>query len=409
MSTVALQAQCLCRAQTFTTTVATASLPLKGSCCHCTSCRHFSGALRSSDAVWPGDPVLKRYQHSPRVNVLFCGTCGSGMFFEEWDDTEAKERGGVEEASYLVFTGVLSVVEGGALEGRLPVVLEDHVFVGDTLDGGAACWLRGINGTGQPQAKVWLGRRNQSEEVKAGTQWPAVGSLMEHGANLKGEKGDVPLRCHCRGVDLVLRAGDAQREFEEMQKNGEELPRFVDPRTHKLLGELDACDSCRIWGASELFNWTFAWLKHISFAGAPDKGFPANTAQLKAAVEAADDSSRDPRLGTLAVYTSSPHVQRYFCGRCSASVFYTIDDRPDKVDIAVGLLDSPDGARAESVISWSCGRETSWRDDMIGTWRVRMLHAVEKEAEQWRIERGYPTIWYRLAQEQVQQVGGDAP
>jgi hypothetical protein len=245
-----------------------------------------------------------------------------------------------------------------------------------------------------------LGRRNQSEEVKPGTVWPPVGELKGHGVDLKGVQGDVPLRCHCGGVDLVLRAGDSQREFEEMQKKGEKLPFFVDPVTHKLLGNLDACDSCRIWGGSEVIGWTFTLLRHISFGGARGDGLPVDTAQLRAAVEPADGGPRDPRYGTLAVYASSPDVQRYFCGRCSASFFYAVDDRGDMVDISLGVVDSPDGARAESVVSWSFGGEMGWRQDMLGTWREGMLLAVEKEVEQWRIERGYPKGWRRVAKEQ---------
>jgi hypothetical protein len=32
-----------------------------------------------------------------------------------------------------------------------------------------------------------------------------------------------------------------------------------------------------------------------------------------------------------------------------------------------------------------------------------MLHAVEKEVEEWRIERGYPKGWHRVAREQSEQ------
>ncbi|KAH6641339.1 hypothetical protein F5144DRAFT_563253 [Chaetomium tenue] len=221
-----------------------------------------------------------------------------------------------------------------------------------------------------------------------------------------GAEGDVPIRCHCGGIDLVLRAGEAQREFEETQRRGGELPWFVDPTTHKGLGSLDACDSCRTAAGSEVYNWTFAKLKHISFAGANQEGFPADTLQLKAAAEAKKGEGRDPRLGTITFYASSPDVQRYFCGRCSATLFYAVDERPDIVDVAIGLLHSPDGARAESVISWSFGGDMTWRQDMIGTWREGLLHAVEKEVEEWRIERGYPKHWRRVAREEAKKSGG---
>ncbi|KAH6850439.1 hypothetical protein B0I37DRAFT_371653 [Chaetomium sp. MPI-CAGE-AT-0009] len=265
-------------------------------------------------------------------------------------------------------------------------------------------------GEGEPPAKVWLGGRDCSEEVPAEVRWPAVGVLEKgYEAGLKaraGREGDVPIRCHCRGIDLVLRAGEAQREYEEMQRRGGELPWYVDPVTHKGLGSLDGCDSCRLAAGSEVYNWTFAALKHISFAGSSQEGFPTDTLQLRKAIEVENGEERDPRFGTIAVYASSPDVQRYFCGRCSATLFYAVDDRPDIVDVAVGLLDSPDGARAESAISWSFGGAMSWREDMIGTWRETMLHAVEKDVEEWRVERGYPKFWRRAAREEAEKASG---
>ncbi|KAK4234396.1 hypothetical protein C8A03DRAFT_47261 [Achaetomium macrosporum] len=433
---VALNAQCLCKAQTFTTTIPRTSLPLKGSSCHCDSCRHVTGALRSADAEWPGpaadiaaaansgDGTLKRYQFSPRSHVLFCGVCGSKMFWEDIDSPQAYQPQSAQqqqreagEARYFVFAGVLSAAAAAADGdgdgedvgvGRL-VRYEDHIFAGDTLDGGAVCWLRRLNGEDDAAAhpvRVWLGGRGKSEQVPPGEQWPAIKDLAAHGKSLKaaGEKeGSVPIRCKCGGVDFVLRAGEAQRDFEARQKNGEQLPFFVDPVTHKFLASLDCCDSCRIWAGSEMMNWTFSLLKHISFAGGkPVDGDPGNITELRAAVDACD-----PRLGTLKYYASSPGVQRYFCGRCSASVFYACDGRPDIVDIALGLLASPDGARAESVTSWSLGGQFSWEQDMVGTWREGMLHAVKKDSEQWRIERGYPKSWLRVAREQKAQAGGN--
>ncbi|KAL2152310.1 hypothetical protein VTH82DRAFT_5494 [Thermothelomyces myriococcoides] len=455
-TSIALRAQCLCRFQTFTTTVPVDSLPLKGSYCHCTSCRHVTGALHSSDAEWPGpakdivaaivdaasgtgdnnndggkeeeedEPpaVLRRYAHSPRVNVLFCSRCGSGMFFEEWESPEQKEEG--QSPNYLVFTGVLSAEwadtnNGGDDNGTeclevapLPPVvrIEDHIFVGDTVDGGASCWLRGMNGEGEPPTKIWLGRRYKSEEVPIGKRWPAIEDLLPYEADLKKKttaaEGDVPIRCHCGGVDLVLRAGEAQREFAEKQASGkEELPLFVDPVTHKLLGSVDACDSCRTAFGTDVSLWTFALLRHISFAAggdssssSPSAGFPENTSQLWAAVKKKKKEGRDPRLGTIAAYASSPDVQRYFCGHCSATLFYAVDQRPDMVDVAVGLLYAPDGARAERVISWSFVKKMGFRQDMVGTWREGMLQAIEKEMEEWRIERQYPKSWRRVAQEE---------
>ncbi|KAL2131232.1 hypothetical protein VTI74DRAFT_5383 [Chaetomium olivicolor] len=419
-NTVTLRAQCLCRAQTFTACVPHSALPLKGSSCHCTSCRHVTGAMRSSDAVWPGptgdivsaaggqDSTLKRYRFSGRANILFCGGCGSKLFWEQWQHPQpSREDEDVsgEGVEYFVFTGVLDGEGEGWDKGRPLVKWEDHIFVGDTRDGGASCWLRGMNGEVGEPVKVWLGGRDKSEEVAPGVCWPAVKDLPGYEVTLKaaeGDKGNVPIRCHCGGVDFVLRAGEAQRESAERQKNGGELSRFADPVTHKLYASLDCCDSCRIWSGSEVVHWTFPLLRHMSFAGENAEHLPEDTSKLREALEA-----NDSRLGTLAMYASSPRVQRYFCGSCSACVFYAVDTRPDMVDLAVGMLDSPEGARAESALSWAFGGLISWKPDMIGTWREGLLQAVERESEQWRIERGYPKNWMRVAVEQATQAGGN--
>lgn len=405
---ITLTAQCLCKAQTITTSVTASDLPLKGTSCHCASCRRLTGALRSSDAVWPSPlssqarSSLKHYAFSDRVGVLFCGVCSSPMFWEDRPEPGAK----AQDTTYRVFTGVLTKeTPVGWEEGKELVRWASHMFVGDTKDGGATCWLRGMGqdldqestSEGKKKGiKMWLGANGKSEEVTEQWPWPALEKLPP--ARGEGVQGDVSIKCHCGGVDLVLQAGNAQREFAEMVRRGEQdaLPWFVDPvAPHKLLATQDACDSCRIWSGVEVWNWTFSLLKHLTFSGGNKKGgaFPEDTTELRVAVKA-----KDPTIGTLAFYVSSQDVQRYFCSRCSASVFYAVDDRPEMVDISVGLLSSPDGgARAESILSWSLQDKVGLRQDMLGTWREKLLLGVEEEMEEWGAARGYPKRWARIA------------
>ena len=69
-------------------------------------------------------------------------------------------------------------------------------------------------------------------------------------------------------------------------------------------------------------------------------------------------------FGSLKGYESSPGVTRYHCGTCGASVFFTADDREGLIDVAVGLLDAPEGARAETWLDWSTKR-LSFREDAL--------------------------------------------
>ncbi|KAF2672525.1 hypothetical protein BT63DRAFT_422977 [Microthyrium microscopicum] len=373
---ITITAECLCKTHTFNAEIPTSELPLKAVICHCNSCRHVTGALYSMGATWPvaakdvDTSTLITYQFSDDITILFCGTCSSGCFFE-W----TKRPGELG-----VITGVLKNHDVDLVK------IMYHMHVEDTIDGGATMWLRkpNVNGDEIPRFKS----RSQGEEYPH--DWPPSSSLSGYHAKL--ECGELSIQCHCKGVDLILKPGNYQG------KTDEELPWFIDPRNHKPKATFDVCDSCRLQSGVDIFHWTFSELTNIFYSSSSEgagKAFPVSTAELKAAVDA-----DDPQMGTLAYYKSSPDVQRYFCKNCSAMVFYAVDDRPDIVDVAIGLLNAPDGARAESFLSWTFGDSPSWADDTKGGWREGLWQRVQAEAEQWRNERGYPKSWKSIQQEE---------
>ena len=64
-----------------------------------------------------------------------------------------------------------------------------------------------------------------------------------------------------------------------------------------------------------------------------------------------DSAGKEPfrtDFGTLKAYRSSRGVTRYFCNTCGATIFWTGESRPQLIDVAVGILDAEEGARAES-------------------------------------------------------------
>ncbi|KAK7988738.1 hypothetical protein PG990_005589 [Apiospora arundinis] len=401
-STIELTAQCLCKQHTFKANVARSSLPLKAVTCHCNSCRHMTGALYSSDAPWPADnageeianSTLQRYVFSERITVRFCGTCSSPMFWE-WQP-------GTSRDTFSVFTGVVLVANDADKASVKDLVqITDAMFVGDTLDGGAAPWLRnpnGVNGNGT-KTRLWKGQKDQSEELPH--DWLPPASLPD--ASKKSHLDQVPLRCRCKSVDLVLRRWGPELKDEDPTGAASWI---IDPDTHKGLGSFDACDSCRISSGVDVFNWTFGLFRQVGFAGttmpktkATEKDeFPASVNDLKAALSAHE---RDPRLGTLTFFVSSPGIQRFFCNRCSACVFYASDRLPQFADVALGLLESPDGARAEDFVSWNFGGDMAWRDDVVGSWREGLVKSIESEAETWRVERQYPKNFFRIKKEKA--------
>lgn len=397
---VPLTAQCLCKTHKFTTTVPRTSLPLKATTCHCNSCRRFTGALYTIDAPWHGDfeairqSTLKWYDFSPNLNILFCGACSSPMF---WDSPlRDAETGEAIGRKFTVFVGALSnkgpenLVEAGA-----------HMFIGDTRDGGASMWMRGINGDKAPLVRRFKDMKHESEELTE--DWP--GFITKH---LPGQEkqDEVPVRCHCGGVDLVFLRREAEREF--TAKNADDLPRVVDPVSRKYVAGFDACDSCRLSFGSDFSNWAFVFLRHIAFSarkGQPEPGdvsipgrFPQTLRDLHAAVSGSPPGDdKDARLGTLEVYRSSQGVKRYFCSHCSACVFYADEGKhADMVDLAIGVVHAEEGARAEESFQWLLGGPIRHRDDMAGGWRGTWLKAVEGEAEAWRKARGFPEWWRQL-------------
>lgn len=300
------------------------------------------------------------------------------MFWEQPEDAEGHQYG--------MFTGVL-INEGPENLVRLT----SHIFVSDTLDGGVMPILQKPNGDGEV-VKLWAQRAEKSEELTQ--DWP--GKTLP-AAGWKSDTVEIPIRCHCKGVNLVYRQAAA---FEaNASKPPEELSRYVDPISRKPVAGLDVCNSCRTSAGIDFINWAFTPLRHIGFpvqgSNSDDfPGFPANLEDLYNTT-VKDKHQSDLRLGTLSVYESSDGIKRYFCSRCSACIIYAADKRPDVVNIAMGVLDSPEGARAEGAFMWLLGGSLQHRDDILGGWRKGWLEAVEADSEAWRVKRNFPE-WWRL-------------
>ncbi|KAF2727023.1 hypothetical protein EJ04DRAFT_506380 [Polyplosphaeria fusca] len=342
-----LTARCLCNAHVYSTKVPNSNLPLKASACHCNSCRHNLGTLYHIGTPWP-EPYanvdtssLKTYSFTPNYNIRFCGTCSTPMFFE-----------GAKEPHFLqVLTGTIDNVPGDIIK------ITRNIFIGDTLDGGASPWLRNPNADGTPVPRFLL----RTEELPS--DWPTAVPAQK-------PSNTVPIRCHCRGIDFLLHRAD----FSHTQP--QDMPWYVDATTQKLRSGFCACDSCRLFTGTDMYNYFFASLAHMTLSDSTTR-LPASQAALKAAVDAGDAG-----LGTLAYYASSGPVQRYFCRRCSARVFYVHDDRDEVVDVAVGLLEAGEGARAEGWVAWG-GGGVSAKGDVQGGWREGFVGRLERGSRAW--------------------------
>jgi hypothetical protein len=263
----------------------------------------------------------------------------------------------------------------------VPVKFIKQIFLGDTADGGASVWLKHPNSDGSACKRFMLSADN-------GVASAAFPDEKFAGAGYEQKTQDsVPVRCRCKGIDYILRRGDYSG------LDGDQLPWNVDPATHKYLTILCGCDSCRLQGGVDLWYWTYVEMKHLSVRqhNAP---FPKSSYELKSLID-----KGDPLAGSLSYYASSTNVLRFFCGTCSATVFYAEEKRPEILDLSVGLLEASDGARAEGFLSWWYG-EIENKENADGGWRAEHFHRIENESEQWRIREDYPKNWKRIANEQ---------
>lgn len=266
-----------------------------------------------------------------------------------------------ETRPLLVATGVLNNI---SIEAE--VVRWAYMgFVGDTLDGGASPWLKRINASG-PALKCFKYETRGDAVEELADDWQP----QRHTPGVNERQDTVPIRCKCQGVHFVLH----RNEYDGVKD--EDLEWNVDPATRKIKAEFCGCNSCRLQGGTDVYYWTYSDMKDISFPDNADKvDFPSHMDGLSALVD-----DHDPRIGSLTYYQSSPKVRRYFCGACSTTIFYATQKRPHLIDIAVGVLEAKDGARAESMLFWTFEQGVEFKEDANGGWREGVIERIEKAA-----------------------------
>ena len=112
--------------------------------------------------------ALTKYPFSATSNLYFCSTCGATVFW----------------------VGQTVQVTIGVMENAKDLVeIYQHVFIGDTIDGGISDWVSHIGGK---QLERWKFDEG-SEEVPVG--WTEK--------RMK-ESGPVKAWCKCKGVEFVV-------------------------------------------------------------------------------------------------------------------------------------------------------------------------------------------------------------
>lgn len=67
--------------------------------CHCSICRKWSGginiAVNCTEVVWNADAPLRSYRSSDRAERVFCGTCGTNLYWHGDGDPAGEQSVGL--------------------------------------------------------------------------------------------------------------------------------------------------------------------------------------------------------------------------------------------------------------------------------------------------------------------------
>jgi len=164
-------------------------------------------------------------------------------------------------------------------------------------------------------------------------------------AQSENEAEKLQAKCYCGGVEFyITRPSEASKHvrspFPDLMvpyhshspENPDNETWWLRSNNTKYLAGTCACNSCRLATGFDIQTW--------AFVSKPNMFQP-------------DGTPLDFDNGTLKKYTSTKtDAIREFCGRCGATIFWHCLERPDLIDVAVGILDPEEGARAESWLEW---------------------------------------------------------
>lgn len=284
-----------------------------------------------------------------------------------------------KDDSWSLCSGVIEQVAGREQVSRLSLErVMQHEFVGDTKDGGlAVClaefdnhlvplFLQGPDGASFEMAR---GPRSISLPQLDLSESPIGATDIVEAARVAGQ---LSARCHCGGVDFsIIRPNAASKQcvspwpdllvpyHSSSSENPQDIKWWLRADESKYLAGTCACRSCRLGSGSPIQSWAFI---------------------PKANIFQEDGGPLTYNMGTLTQFQSSNDCLREFCHVCGATVFWHCHERPDIVDVSVGLLRAEEGSRAETWLQWWTDR-VSFMEDAIDQGLVRQLERGLKKIQ----------------------------
>lgn len=328
------------------------------------------------------DAKLIRYRSSPAMTRVSCRVCGASL-----GNVEYRRTGGAPDAveqkqhqddewefsEWEAATGCLEISSGGGLghgdppegDGQGDTAKPDltgkldrvQLWVEDVRgDGGAVGWVNAGKLSGMDRFR--RGRDSEvvtDEEVKAmlGGGSAGLGNKSTSTSTDQAAKAKLKVQCHCGNVDLDI----ARPEPDYNQGTG------------KLAAFFDVCTSCRTVMGFEILSWATVPRRLIT---APDTDLQSYLS----------DTSK------VTHYKTSETVDRYFCTKCAASVFY-YKHGLDDLDLSLGLL-QPDNNQEVRILNWlewqKYPQVLSYTEDAVDG------KLVTEFAQGLKVERGESTV-----------------
>jgi hypothetical protein len=382
-TTKTIAATCLCGDAAHNITLPSTAFPIPTYFCSCNSCRHMTGTLFLSTAFLPPtyEPSsslldkLTSFRFSDRITQYFCKRCGSMMLCYCIPKPSSTNRTG----SWDVMTGTLE-----AFDSILD--LKGYEYIHDTRDGGFSDFMPTLN---DRPLERW------SFDINTSSQLPLHWRDPSNPREIVDTSTRLPAYCKCNSITFYITRPSSQsthatRAWPDLlaphhssqtqpshSENDKSLSTAPNKPWHlrssrtKFLAGLCSCTSCRLASGQELTAWAFIPLTDISLDA--EGKFPlelSSVAGTSGATPTSISTAESPFASRLQTYDSSTNVTRSFCSVCGAIVFFALSEQnkaPETMllDVAVGLLDAPEGARAENWLEWWTER-LSFREDAVG-------------------------------------------
>lgn len=354
ISTSLAELTCLCGAISAPGTLLShPEIPISLEMCHCNTCRWTTGSLGVAFPplkVSPSQNILSKlttYHSSPKVTRYFCSICGCQCFVHDDKHNNWYCLSGIIEPNPLTKASK-------TFWPKDTIQISRHDYVLDTIDGGLIPFLLNLNGRVVPTwaaaAKEELPHHGSYDLSHA-----EILCLSRKSINILPRPNDdtfLRAECHCGGVSLLVK-----RANYASNSDPETSARYIPSDSTKYLTYLCACRSCRLSTGVSLVPWTLIPPGNIFNANDPTTIGKLNSASMTFGYAS---SNIDANSGlSLKHHWSSPDVCRSFCGKCGATMLYWNAQRPDEVDLAVGILRSEEGSMGRRWLDWEWGRCSS--------------------------------------------------